>query len=144
MESWKRSRPAYGALAVALVGGWLGGYLLGAFQVPALVWLTVAVMAPYLIWMTTEAIALASLWLTGLLAIAVVQRPWPAAWAGISPWTNPQLWSQLLLGLWGLALLLLISLALAAKHWRAEDDRGRALVLTILYWLVLAWGAASS
>jgi hypothetical protein len=147
LPSWRD-----GSLAIVLGGGSIGGYLLGAFQPPPLVWAMVGLVSWYVIGWTTEAIALASLWLTGLLAIAVVQRPWPPAWAAISPWTNPQLWALLLLGIWGLALLLLISLALSAKQWhdRLSRDgqsgyrRRQTLSLTLLYWLALGCGAVMS
>ncbi|MGC9528631.1 MAG: hypothetical protein ACP5D7_24120 [Limnospira sp.] len=98
--------------AIALfVGYTLAGWFLAAFEVPGFVWLGMFGITLHLAKAGTEAILVANAWVVSVMFVGAVLKTWPTVWLPDLPMRNAPLWAIILIGLWVLAIALVMGLA---------------------------------
>ncbi|ASC69264.1 hypothetical protein XM38_001910 [Halomicronema hongdechloris C2206] len=140
-----RHRPpmghAYGwmiGLVLMSLGYGVGGWLLAAFQVPGIVWWVTQACTVHLAISGPSAILLSNLWVIGLMLVCAAEQPWPALWPARIPTHHAQTWATILIGLWGVAIALILLLAWFS-HWL--DTKGYSCRHRVIWLLPLCWGA---
>jgi len=131
---------AYGwmmALVLMTLGSGLGGWLLAAFQVPWIVWWITQACTVHLAISGPSAILLSNLWVIGLMLVCAAEQSWPQVWSPRIPTHHAQTWAMILIGLWGVAIALILLLAWLSHRLDGNGYRSRH---RILWLLPLCWG----
>jgi len=114
------AHPVAWAYLIALLSGYVTiGWLLAAFQVSWLVWLTTLGVTLYLVNAGVDAIALANAWIVAVISAGAVAKSWAPIWDAQLPYKNAQAWAMGLLALWLWTVVLGVGLGFAQPPMRS-------------------------